>query len=160
MKNWQEIRSRIDPSSVLKHEENDPAIVIVRKEASPFGQAEKETKFVLSSNEHDLHEYFLEIVLREMLFEDYVNGDAVPELQKLNFQDVLALLLEGAEKGEFDDWHGGYKTLSYLAEWSQKEPTCWTYQELNDFLKNNDLNLEVKYYETIKEAKIEHPDLD
>lgn len=153
MKNWQEIRSRIDPSSVLKHEENDPALVIVRKEASPFGQAEKEARFLLSSNESDLHEYFLEIILREMLFEDYVNGDAVPELQKLNFQDVLALLLEGAEKGELDDWHGGYKTLRYLAEWSQQEPTGQAYEELNDFLKSHDLNLKVEHYKTIVEAK-------
>lgn len=160
MKNWQEIRSRIDPSSVLKHEENDPALVIVRKEASPFGQAEKETRFLLSSNESDLHEYFLEIILREMLFEDYVNGDAVPELQKLNFQDVLALLLEGAEKGELDDWHGGYKTLRYLAEWSQQEPTGQAYEELNDFLKSHDLNLKVEHYKTIVEAKKEHRDLD
>lgn len=160
MKNWQEIRSRIDPSSVLKHEENDPVLVIVRKEASAFGQAEKETKFLLSSNEIDLHEYFLEIILREMLFEDYVNGDAVPELQKLNFQDVLALLLEGAEKGELDDWHGGYKTLRYLAEWSQKEPIGQAYKELNDFLKSHELNLEVKYYKSLVEAKKEHPDLD
>lgn len=160
MKNWQEIRSRIDPSSVLKHEENDPALVIARKEASPFGQAEKETKFLLSSNEPDLHEYFLEIILREMLFEDYVNGDAVPELQKMNFQDVLALLLEGAEKGELDDWHGGYKTLRYLAEWSQKEPTWQAYKELNDFLKSHDLNLQVEHYKNIVEAKKEHGDLD
>lgn len=160
MKNWQEIRSTIDPSTVLPHGDNDPILVLTHKEASPFGQEEKEVTFFISSNEKELHEYFLEIVLREMLFEDYVNGDAVPELQKLNFQDVLSILLEGAKKGELDDWHDGYSTLLLLKEWSKKEPNKSAYEELDDFLAKHDLNLRVEYFSSKEEAKKKHLELD
>ncbi len=149
--NWFEIRSKSNPKQILSHSDNDEFLFVSHFVASPFGEEEKEESEWISSSKSELFAYFKEIVLREMLFEDYVNGDAVPELQKHDFSTILGLLIEGAEKGELDDWHDGLKTLLEIRDWSEKDDA--DYAELEKILHKHDLNLHVEHFSSLEDAK-------
>ncbi len=149
---WLEIRSKFNPREILAHDEKDEFLYCSHYVASPFGQEEKEEGEWLSSSKNELFAYFKEIVLREMLFEDYVNGDAAPELQKYDFDTILSTLIEGAKKGELDGWHDGVTTLLEIDEWSKNSENI-DYVNLEGILRKHDLNLHVEYFSSLEEAK-------
>ena len=143
---WVKIRSLVDPYSILNHTENDAYLYVSSKEAAPFGKEEKEVGRWISSDLDSLFLFFKEITLREMLFEDYVNGDAVPELQPFNFFDLLSLLLKGARNGELDSWHDGLVTLEEIEDWANHQDNKNHYEKLENILRRHDLNLHVEFY--------------
>ena len=148
---WFEIRAKANPKEILVRGDNDEFLYYSHLVASPFGQEEKEVGEWLSSSKNELFAYFKEIVLREMLFSDYVNGDAVPELQKYDFDTILSLLIEGAKKGELDGWHDGAITLLEIDEWS-KNTDSFDYANLEKILRKHDLNLHVEHFASLEEA--------
>lgn len=150
--NWMEIRSKADPSEILKHSNSDEYLYCSHSVSSPFGEEDKEEGYWLSSSKNELFAYFKEIVLREMLFEDYVNGDAVPELQKHDFGTILDLLIDGAKKGELDGWHDGLSTLLEISAWSEDESNI-DYKKLETILRKHNLNLHVEHFASLEEAK-------
>lgn len=150
---WNEVRKGIDPKRFLKHGSEDVYLYCSHFVAAPFGEDEKEEKEWISGFENEVFAYFKETILRQMLFEDYVNGDAVPSLQEMDFAALLSLLIEGGKNGEIDDLHDGYKTLLSLKEWSENCGINGRYEKLEAILKEHGLNLYVEYYSSLKEAK-------
>ncbi len=143
MKDWNFIRSKVEPEGCLSHSDSDVFLKVSHKEASPFGEEAKETSKIISGEEKEVREFFIETSLREMLFDDYVNGDAVPELQNKNCQDILDILLEGARNGEFENWHDGLKTLEEIDQWISADSS---YDSLNEIAKKHSLNLSLEYF--------------
>gem|GEM_PF-6852576 len=114
----------------------------------------------ISSDLDSLFLFFKEITLREMLFEDYVNGDAVSELQSLDFSELLSLLLEGARNGELDSWHNGLASLEEIEGWANHQENKNHYERLEKILRSHDLNLHVEFYPNKKTAMRESAKTD
>ncbi len=152
-KDWLAIRSLMNPASVLEHTKKDSYLFISHHVPAPFGKEEGTESVWVSSSSDSLFSYFKEIVLREMLFEDFVNGDAVPGLQSLDFAPLLNLLIEGAQKGELDNWHDGLVTLEEIRDWANCVDETNRYVKIETILRKHDLNLHVEYYSSLKEAE-------
>lgn len=150
--NWIKIRSEVDPYSCLPHSKDDAFLFVSHKIATPFGREDEIEKRWLSSNREFLFAFFKEITLRQMLFEDYVNGDAIAGLERLNFSELLSLLIEGAKNGELDLWHDGLITLEEIRHWTNESDSDDRYQRLENILIKHNLNLHVAYYPSKKEA--------
>lgn len=153
MNDWQYVRSLLNPYSVLKHTDHDAFLFISFEEPAPFTSNSKHLKEEwIYSDDDSLFEFFKEIILRQTLFNDYVNGDAVPELQNLNFAELFSLLLNAAKKGELDGWHDGVTTLLELEKSINNVDTIDRYKEIEKTLRKHDLNLHVEYYKNKDEA--------
>ncbi len=153
VKDWLAIRSMANPMSALEHSSNDVYLFVSHYVPSAFGKEDKIESTWLSSSRDSLFTFFKEIVLRQMLFEDYVNGDAVPGLQSLDFDPLLNILIEGAENGELDHWHGGLITLQEIRDWANNENEENRYEKMETILRAHDLNLHVEYYPSLEDAK-------
>lgn len=153
VKDWLAIRSMTNPMSALEHSSNDVYLLVSHHVPSAFGKEDKIECMWLSSSRDSLFAFFKEIVLRQMLFEDYVNGDAVPGLQNLDFDPLLSILIEGAKNGELGHWHGGLVALQEIHDWANNESEENRYEKIEAILRTHDLNLRVEYYSSLEDAK-------
>jgi hypothetical protein len=150
------IRQEVDPISSF----NQMAVIkessflfCLHEEPRPFGQGlEEKGDWLFNEQPNVLLLGFKELVLRELLFEDYVNGDAVPALQPKGYDEVLSLLLVGAQEGEFDGFHGGIDTLKKLKVLADKKVEkaglAPLFKEYSDLFAKADLNLKISFYES------------
>jgi len=159
-KSWNEIREEVDPIGEFDQKGNAQSsfLYFARREPRPFGKGFfLNGDWLIGDDQASLFQYFLELVLRETLFEDYMNGDAVPSFQDKDFSSVLATLISGAKEGEFDSFHGGLAGLIKIEKWSKilpktKKQAAKAYQELNAILGENKLNLQVEYFTSYSDS--------
>jgi hypothetical protein len=157
---WNKIRSEVDPIGTLDKEGNKESSLLYfeRREPRPFGEGFfLNGDWLIANDEDTLFAYFKELILRETLFEDYMNGDAVPSFQDKDFSFILQTLISGAKEGEFESFHGGLAGLTKIEKWSASSPkgkkqSSLKYEELNHILSSCHLNLRVEYYPDYKNS--------
>lgn len=149
---WNMVRSLCNPLESFNIVKSDAGVIeFSHMVPGPFGLEEREEKgCIIHPNCALAFSMFLETIMREILFEDYVNGDAVPGLQQESYDSVLSILLHGARNGDIDGFHGGLASLEQIEEWSKtapstKEEAKIKFDELNQILDVADLNLKVTY---------------
>lgn len=150
--NFKIIRSAPNPIGFMELKAQDSHYLFASHDVPrPFGEAsERAESWLINPNKDVIEAFYKEIILRECLFESFVNGDAVPSLQSNSYNELLLTLIDEAKEGAIEGFHGGIDTLIAIKKWGQEDiaDSISHYKNIEDICDSNGLNLHTEFFET------------